>query len=537
MLRARILLVVLSLPVVAPAADWTSISRYSGMHLELDTSSFVPEGNAVLAWDRMSYSADRQGVESGDIAFRSARTLMRYDCLRRTVVPVLRSFSHEDGTEILSQNVEGAELPQTIVPDTPRERMFRIVCKGRPAKALVAAAAPGGARDAAKPAKAGGPSSDQSAKPKEEGAAAAGKGKDATAKAPDGKAAEAKPATTKSGDPKVANATPGDAKAPPAKPSDAKVASAPAAAKAEGGKAPAGDAAHAKPAAADAHAKPGAPAKAGDPNARADPHAKAGPGKEEGHGATQAAKADAPGHGASDPARGDAQKEKAHTVHWAYNGQTGAQNWHKLSRDYAACAEGKRQSPIDIKEGVRVQLDALKFDYKPSALKVINNGHTIQVAYEAGSSVIVGDTPYELVQFHFHRPAEERVNGRVFDMVAHLVHKSKDGQLAVVAVLLMIGDENPFIRTLWNYLPLDVGLEENIGSVKIDVTQLLPKIRGYYTYMGSLTTPPCTEGVRWIVMRTPVQVSRAQVATFGRLYDMNARPLQASNGRLIKEVL
>ncbi len=168
---------------------------------------------------------------------------------------------------------------------------------------------------------------------------------------------------------------------------------------------------------------------------------------------------------------------------------------------------------------------------------MINNGHTIQVAYESGSSVIVGDTPYELVQFHFHRPAEERVNGRVFDMVAHLVHRSKEGQLAVVAVLMMIGDENPFIRTLWNYLPLDVGLEESIGSVKIDVAQLLPKIRGYYTYMGSLTTPPCTEGVRWIVMRTPVQVSRAQVTTFGRLYEMNARPLQAANGRLIKEVL
>lgn len=532
----RVLVLCLLLPGAAPAADWTTISRYSGMHLELDTSSYVPEGNAVLAWDRMSYSADRQGVESGDIAFRSARTLMRYDCLRRTVVPVLRSFSHEDGSEILSQNVEGAELPQTIVPDTPRERMFKLVCKSRPAKAVVAAGggqAGGGDRASGKPVKVAGKAGDTVAKAKPAGAPN-DKTKPAAAADDKSKPQESKPADATVAESKAASAKPADGKTPPAKAADAKAAS-PASTKTEAGKAPVADATHGKPPAAAAHGKVDAHGKPVE-TAKADAHGKPAHGKDDGHGGDKEAKANAAGHGTADSKAAD-PKEKAHAVHWAYNGQTGAQNWHKLAREYATCAEGKRQSPIDIKEGVRVQLDALRFDYKPSALKVINNGHTIQVAYESGSSVIVGDTPYELVQFHFHRPAEERVNGRVFDMVAHLVHRSKEGQLAVVAVLLMIGDENPFIRTLWNYLPLDVGLEENIGSVKIDVTALLPKIRGYYTYMGSLTTPPCTEGVRWIVMRTPVQVSRAQVTTFGRLYEMNARPLQAANGRLIKEVL
>lgn len=543
----RVCAFVLPLVLAAPvwAADWVTISRYSGMHLELDTSSVVPEGNAVLAWDRMSYSADRQAVESGDIAFRSARTQMRYDCVRRTVVPVLRSFSHEDGTEILNQNVEGAELPQTIVPDTPRERMFRIVCKGRPAKAGSPVAAAGGQEaggDAAKPTRtaagpAGKPDKGKPAQP-------AGKGGDKAGKPGESQPADPKAGTSKPGESRTAESKPADGKAPATKAADAKsaegkapsTAQATAPAKAEGGKA-----ATAAPAVkADAHGKADAQAKADatgkadghgkpDPRAKAEAHGKDAHGKDAGPGT--AAKADAAGHGAPEA------KDKVHAAHWAYSGNSGAQNWHKLSREYATCAEGKRQSPIDIKEGVRVQLDALKFDYKPSALKVVNNGHTIQVGYEPGSFVIVGDTPYELVQFHFHRPAEERVNGRTFDMVAHLVHKSKEGQLAVVAVLLMIGDEHPFIRTLWNHLPLDVGLEESNGAVKIDVSQLLPKIRGYYTYMGSLTTPPCTEGVRWIVMRTPVQVSRAQVTTFGRVYEMNARPLQASNGRLIKEVL
>jgi carbonic anhydrase len=282
-------------------------------------------------------------------------------------------------------------------------------------------------------------------------------------------------------------------------------------------------AAAAKP---DAHGKPAEAAKP-DVHAKADPHAKA-----DKHGAKPEGEKDA----AEKAEKGEKGEKAIQQVRWTYAGPTGAANWHKISPDYALCGHGQRQSPIDIKDGIRVNLDGIKFDYKPSALKVVNTGHTVQVAYDPGSSITVGGTTFELVHFHFHRPAEERVNGRPFDMVAHLVHKSKDGAIAMVAVLMMAGDENPFIKSLWNHLPLDVGMDEAPTGVTVDATQLLPKIRGYFTYMGSMTTPPCSEGVRWIVMRTPVQVSRAQVNVFGRLYENNARPIQPAHARLVKEV-
>jgi carbonic anhydrase len=228
----------------------------------------------------------------------------------------------------------------------------------------------------------------------------------------------------------------------------------------------------------------------------------------------------------------------AEEVHWSYQGAGSPEKWGKLNADYAACAGGKRQSPIDIKDGAKLELEALRFDYKPSALRIIDNGHTVQVNYNEGSSITVAGERYDLKQFHFHRPSEERVEGRIYDMVAHLVHQSADGRLAVVAVLFEAGTQpNGFIRALWPHLPLEQGREVMPTDVQIDVTNLLPEARTYYAYMGSLTTPPCTEGVLWLVMKTPVQLAQDQVAVFGKLYSMNARPLQAANGRLIKESL
>jgi carbonic anhydrase len=141
---------------------------------------------------------------------------------------------------------------------------------------------------------------------------------------------------------------------------------------------------------------------------------------------------------------------------------------------------------------------------------------------------------YDLVQLHFHRPAEERVNGKTYDMVVHLVHKNDEGQLAVVAILLEKGGEHPLIQTLWNNMPLERDMDVSPAE-PIDLMQLLPENRAYWTYMGSLTTPPCTEGVLWMVMKQPMQVSPEQVSIFSRLYRNNARPVQPSNGRLIKE--
>ncbi len=237
-------------------------------------------------------------------------------------------------------------------------------------------------------------------------------------------------------------------------------------------------------------------------------------------------------------AAAQAEAEKmahAHSVHWSYEGEGGPENWGKLNKDYTMCESGKRQSPIDIRGGINVDLPALKFNYLPSLFRVVDNGHTIQVNYGEGSMLTVQGRQYQLVQFHFHKPSEERVNGRVYDMVVHLVHKDEQGHLAVVAVLLEKGAEHPLIQTVWNNLPLERNEEVSPPEAALDLNQLLPDNLSYMTYMGSLTTPPCSEGVMWIVLKQPAKISPEQIAVFNRLYKNNARPIQRVEGRLIKE--
>ena len=226
--------------------------------------------------------------------------------------------------------------------------------------------------------------------------------------------------------------------------------------------------------------------------------------------------------------------EPAHPVHWSYDGSGGPDGWGEMNPEFSKCATGKRQSPIDIRDGIRVSLDPVQFDYKPSAFRVIDNGHTVQVNVAQGNSIEVLGRRYDLVQFHFHRPSEERIDGKQFDMVVHMVHKDIDGRLAVVAVLLERGPAQPIVQAVWNNLPLEKG-EEVPAKPMLDLNALLPAQRGYFTYLGSLTTPPCSEGVLWMVMKNPVPVSTEQIAIFSRLYPMNARPIQAAGGRLIKE--
>jgi carbonic anhydrase len=244
----------------------------------------------------------------------------------------------------------------------------------------------------------------------------------------------------------------------------------------------------------------------------------------------------AAGHGAAAPrARAAAApKPQAHAPHWSYEGEGGPDTWGRLKPEFAKCATGTRQSPIDIRDGIRVELDPVAFDYRPSNFRVVDNGHTVQVNVAAGNSIEVTGRRYELVQFHFHRPSEERIEGRQFDMVAHLVHKDPDGRLAVVAVLLDRGSAHPLVQLVWNNLPLEQNVEVPARSA-IDLNHLLPTTRRYYTYMGSLTTPPCSEGVLWMVMQQPVTLSAEQIDVFSRLYPMNARPVQQAAGRLIKQ--
>ena len=231
---------------------------------------------------------------------------------------------------------------------------------------------------------------------------------------------------------------------------------------------------------------------------------------------------------------GAGEPAAAEHAHWGYVGEGAPERWAELSPENRQCAIGTRQSPIDIREGIRVELEKINFDYRPSGFAVLDNGHTVQVNVAPGNALQVMGRRFELLQFHFHRPSEERINGRQYDMVAHLVHKDADGKLAVVAVLLERGRDQALIQTIWNNLPLEKG-EALAAPGLLDLSQLLPEDRSYFTYMGSLTTPPCSEGVLWMVMRAPVQLSANQISIFARLYPMNARPIQAGSGRLIKE--
>ena len=220
--------------------------------------------------------------------------------------------------------------------------------------------------------------------------------------------------------------------------------------------------------------------------------------------------------------------------HWSYEGDTGPANWGKINPDWAKCGSGTRQSPIDLRDGMKVDLEQITFDYHQSGFNVVDNGHTIQVGVGFGNYITVQNRSYELVQFHFHRPSEERINGRGTEMVVHLVHKDAEGRLAIVAVLLERGAQNSMIQTVWNNLPLEKN-DTVTPSVTLDVNQILPARRDYFAFMGSLTEPPCSEGVLWLVMKQTMPASPAQMALFSRLYPLNARPTQPGGGRMVKE--
>ena len=226
-------------------------------------------------------------------------------------------------------------------------------------------------------------------------------------------------------------------------------------------------------------------------------------------------------------------------AHWAYEGDTGPQAWGKLKPDFNVCAIGKRQSPIHIEDGATLQgpAEAIQFSYAPSGASVVNNGHTIQVDVQGENNIIVRGSSYKLLQFHFHTPSEEQINFKRYPMVAHLVHRNAEGQLAVVAVLLEQGTAHAAIDKVWTYMPLDTGDRVRMPQESLNLAELLPKDQRYYQFMGSLTTPPCSEGVLWLVMKTPVQISKAQLRLFQQLYPNNARPVQPLNGRPVREAL
>ena len=220
-------------------------------------------------------------------------------------------------------------------------------------------------------------------------------------------------------------------------------------------------------------------------------------------------------------------------VHWGYEGQGGPAHWGSLDPAFAACRLGARQSPIDLAGAETRDLADIVFDYAPSPVNVLNNGHTIQVNYAPGSGITVDGVRFELLQFHFHRRSEHTVDSAQLPMELHLVHRSHGGALAVVGVLLREGRANEALAPIWRHLPA-APVPATLVEGTVDADALLPVHRTTWRYGGSLTTPPCTEGVSWLVMTEPVALSAEQIRAFGAIFPDNYRPTQPLNDRRLE---
>lgn len=222
---------------------------------------------------------------------------------------------------------------------------------------------------------------------------------------------------------------------------------------------------------------------------------------------------------------------------WDYKGPRGAEHWARLDPAYAVCGDGKEQSPIDIRNAVAADLPTLRFEWKTDPLDhVTNNGHTIRVNYSKGNGNVfaVDSQRYELTQFHFHRPSEETIAGKSYPMEAHLMYQTSDGHAAGVTVFIQRGRPNRLVSAVWSHMPSAEGQTE-VSGVQVNPGDLLPRdTRSYFMYMGSVTAPPCTEGVAWFVLKAPITLSAEQIAAFAKVYPNDARPVQPLNGRVVK---
>lgn len=219
---------------------------------------------------------------------------------------------------------------------------------------------------------------------------------------------------------------------------------------------------------------------------------------------------------------------------WGYHGAGAPSAWGELRPEYAVCGTGERQSPVNIAGAEPAgSADILAFDYHESRLNMTHTGHDLRIDYDPGSRIFFQNEAYHLLQFHFHTPGEHRVHGNEFPMEMHLVHRHVLGDLAVVGVTLTQGRENPFLAQFWPHMPTqpsEVQLDR-----RIHVAEMLPTSRSFYNYDGSLTTPPCSENVSWIVLKESVEVSKEQVDRHVALFNRNARPVQPVGSRLVRE--
>jgi len=242
------------------------------------------------------------------------------------------------------------------------------------------------------------------------------------------------------------------------------------------------------------------------------------------------------------PAHSATTEHESGPAHWSYEEQDGPAKWAALSSDYLTCASGHEQSPIDIAATTTVDQVQIARDYQHAELKIIrhehvadiiDNGHTIQINYDEGSNLQVGDASYELQQYHFHAPSEHTINGRQFPMEMHLVHQSEDGALAVLGVVIEEGAYNAAFEPVWANLPNEPGEQAHLEHLSINVDDLLPAGQNTYRYRGSLTTPPCSEGVSWLVSVDSIALSKQQIEAFTTIFQGNNRPVQPLYARAV----
>lgn len=219
---------------------------------------------------------------------------------------------------------------------------------------------------------------------------------------------------------------------------------------------------------------------------------------------------------------------------WSYEGKAGPAHWGELSDDYHMCSDGQAQSPINIDAADGNATGEIEFDYRLTPMKVVHNGHTVQINYAPGSGITLKGKRYELLNFNFHTPSEHAVGGDRTLMEVQFEHRSADGQLAVISVMMKAGEENLALREIWHQMPQRRSNEQVSDNITINARDLLPRDLSYYRYMGSQTTPPCNEGVNWLILREPITVSAAQAERFAKaVRGNNSRPLQAVNNRLL----
>ncbi len=226
--------------------------------------------------------------------------------------------------------------------------------------------------------------------------------------------------------------------------------------------------------------------------------------------------------------------ETAPSAAWGYTGTTAAAYWGTLNSSYDTCVSGQSQSPINISEYLQeTNMPALEPGYVDSGLSVYNNGKTVEVNFDEGSYFTNNGQQYNLLKLTFHTPSEHYLDGAPYPMEAQFVHQTESGSVGIVSVMLKLGAHNPVIEGIWQNAPITAGETKEVGTVKINAGALMPQSLSHYHYTGSLTTPPCTEGVEWFVMKDTVELSETQLKAFQALFPVNARPIQPLNDRVV----